>query len=168
MIELSKEVLEQILHEETAKGEDTKTILRAIYTRYMRMYEKYFEELENLDDGKIAELRKYHEETRSLIKLYYLDIPQDTCAKIEQFEEKGVNKLLGEEWRSTLEELYREFAKKYSNQGKSGEQLKKDFKAEAVRAFYETMEFIFRDGFGTESETARNVLSGIGELIFGK
>ena len=35
MIELSKERIAQILHEETVKKEDADTILRSIYTRYM-------------------------------------------------------------------------------------------------------------------------------------
>lgn len=42
MIELSHERIEQILHEETVKKEDLDTILRGIYFRYMRLYERYF------------------------------------------------------------------------------------------------------------------------------
>ena len=45
MIELSNERIEQILHEETVKEEKVSTILRGIYTRYMRLYEKYFSDI---------------------------------------------------------------------------------------------------------------------------
>lgn len=40
MVGLSNERIEQILHEETAKKEELQTILRGIYTRYMRLYER--------------------------------------------------------------------------------------------------------------------------------
>ena len=39
MIELSNERVEQILHEETVKKEESGTILRSIYIRYVRLYE---------------------------------------------------------------------------------------------------------------------------------
>ena len=40
MVELSKVRIGQILHKETTKKEDLETILRSLYTRYMRLYEK--------------------------------------------------------------------------------------------------------------------------------
>ena len=46
--------------------------------------------------------------------------------------------------------------------------LKAEFKKQALRAFYDAMGYIFRDGFGTDSQTARNVLSGITDLFLGK
>ena len=56
MVELSNERIEQILHEETMKKEELETILRSIYTRYMRLYEKYFaEQMQN------EEFRKEYE-----------------------------------------------------------------------------------------------------------
>ena len=61
MVELSNERIEQILHQETAKKEELATILRGIYTRYMRLYEKLFADIDALNDEKITELRKYHE-----------------------------------------------------------------------------------------------------------
>ena len=76
MIKLSNERIEQILHEETVKKEKSATILRGIYNRYMRLYEDYFADIDALNDDKIAEFRNYHEETRSLIKYYYMDIPR--------------------------------------------------------------------------------------------
>ena len=63
MVEFSKERIGQILHEETMKKEETETILRGIYTRYMLLYERYFADIDTLDDDKIAELKKYHEDT---------------------------------------------------------------------------------------------------------
>ena len=70
MVELSNERIKQMLEEETKETEDLTTILRAIYTRYMNLYERYFADLEALNDDKIQEFKKYHEETRSLIKYY--------------------------------------------------------------------------------------------------
>ena len=55
MVELSNERIEQILHEETKKTEALPTILRGIYTRYMRLYERYFADVDALNDGRIAE-----------------------------------------------------------------------------------------------------------------
>ena len=83
MVELSKERVEQILHEETMKKEELETILRSIYTRYMHLFENYFADLDALNDDKVAELKKYHEETKSLVRYYYLDIPQDICMDIK-------------------------------------------------------------------------------------
>ena len=39
MVELNNERIDEILHKETVKTEEQATILRAIYTRYMRLYE---------------------------------------------------------------------------------------------------------------------------------
>ena len=79
MIELSQERVESILKEETLKTEELTTILRAVYTRYMRVFEKYFADTDALNDEVIAELNQYQEETRSLVKYYYMDIPQEVC-----------------------------------------------------------------------------------------
>ena len=106
MIELNNERMQQILHDETAKTEDLTTILRGIYTRYMNLYERYFADFDALNDDKVAEFGKYHEETRSLIKYYYLDIPQDICSGIKEFEEKVSDKLLGREWKKNLYDVY--------------------------------------------------------------
>lgn len=58
MIELSHERIEQILHEETVKKEDLDTILRGIYFRYMRLYERYFADLDALDDDIISQAER--------------------------------------------------------------------------------------------------------------
>ena len=54
MIELSIERVDQILHQETPKKEELATILRGIYTRYMCLYEKYFADIDALNDDTIA------------------------------------------------------------------------------------------------------------------
>ena len=90
MIELSTERIEQILNEETVKKAETTAILRSIYTRYMLLYERYFTDIDALNDDKIAQFKNYHEETISLFKYYYLDIPQDTCLGLT-----GTNIFLG-------------------------------------------------------------------------
>ena len=112
MVELSKERIEQILHEETMKKEELETILRSIYTRYMRLYEKYFADIDALNDDEVAELRKYHEETRSLVRYYYMDIPLDICMGLKEFENKYSANLLGPEWHEYLFDSYEEFKEK--------------------------------------------------------
>lgn len=168
MVELSNERIKQMLEEETKKTEDLTTILRAIYTRYMNLYERYFAELDALNDDKIAEYKKYHEETKSLIKYYYMDIPQDVCAGINEFEEKAGDKLLGREWKKTLYDAYTEFREKYKVRDRSEEYYKEAFKKEALKAFYDAMDSVFRSGFGTGSETVQEVIGGITGLLFGK
>ena len=167
MIELSHETIERILEKETAKKAELGTILRSIYTRYMRLYEKYFADIDALTNETVAELRSYHEETMSLLKYYYLDIPVDICDKIETFEEKYNEGLIGLDWHKCLYEKYDEFAEKYENRNKSEKTLKAEFQKASLDSFYDSMGYIFRAGLGTESQTTKNVLSGLSELIFG-
>ena len=68
MLELSNERIEQILNEETMKTVELATLLRSIYLRYMRLFEGYFADIDALNDTKIAQFRKYHEETCSLVR----------------------------------------------------------------------------------------------------
>ena len=168
MVELSNERIGQILHEETTKKEESETILRGIYTRYMRLFEKYLADIDALNDEKIAEFKKYHEETRSLIKYYYMDIPQDVCAGINEFEEKAGDKLLGREWKKALYDAYTEFREKCKVRDRSEEYYQEAFKKEALKAFYDAMDYVFRSGFGTGSQTVQEVIGGITGLLFGK
>ena len=163
MVELSKERIEKILHEETVKTEELATILRGIYTRYMRLYEKYFADIDALNDAKIAELRKYHEETGSLVRYYYMDIPQDICEGLLEFENKYSANLLGPGWHEYLFSSYQEFREE-----SDARDIKAEFSKQALAAFYEAMDNIFRQGFGTGSQTAKDVVSGITGLLFGK
>ena len=166
MLELSNERIEQILHEETTKTVDLATLLRSIYTRYMRLFEGYFSDIDALNDAKIAELRKYNEETCSLVKYYYMDIPQDVCEGIEAFNDKFSAKLLGPKWYDNLSDIYEAFQDE--NWDKSDKRLKAEFKKQALATFYKEMENIFREGFGTGSKTVENVVGGIAGLLFGK
>ena len=168
MVELSNERIEQILHEETAKKEELETILRGIYTRYMRLYEKYFADIDALNDDGIAELRNYHEETKSLVKHYYMDIPQDVCMGIKEFENKYSANLLGSEWHEYLFGSYEDFREKSKNKDKSDEYYKAEFTKQVLEDFYDAMEYIFREGFGTDSQIAKGFVSGITGLLFGK
>ena len=52
MVELSNERVDLILHEETFKTEELITILRGIYIRYMRLFERYFDDIDTLNDEK--------------------------------------------------------------------------------------------------------------------
>ena len=168
MVELSNERIEQILNDETGKTEDVKTILRGIYTRYVNLYERYFADFDKLNEEKIEAFKKYHEETRSLIKYYYMDIPQDVCMAIREFEEKGSDLLLGRAWKTILSDAYDEFREKSNVRGRSEEYYQAEFKKLALKEFYAAMETVVRDGFGTNSQAAQSILEGISGLLFGK
>lgn len=167
MIELSNERIEQIFEEETAKTVDLKIILRGIYTRYRNLYEPYIASFDKLTDDKVAEFAKTHAETKALFKYYYLDIPADICSKIEEFEEKGCDKLLGREWKKNVYDAYDEFKAKNKAWSKGEDYYQAEFKKYALKEFYEAMEYIFRDGFGTGSETVKDIMGGISGLLFG-
>lgn len=167
MKELTNERIEQILHEETTKKEELSTILRGIYTRYMRLYEKYFADIDALNDDMIAEFREYQKETDSLVRYYFLDIPEDICEQIKEFNEKFNAKLLGPEWHKCLFDLYEAF-KRESWTEKSVETFKAEFTKQALESFYDTMGSVFREGFGTGSKTRENILGGIAGLLLGK
>ena len=166
MVELSNERVEAILKDETQKTAELATILRAIYARYMKLYEKYFADIEALNDDKIAELNQYHEETQSLVKYYYMDIPQDVCTDLKEFDDEYSADLLGPDWQRYLLNVYREFRSKNSDRHERW--VKAEFKKKALEGFYDTMGSIFRQGFGTESKKASNFVEGIGSLLFGK
>ncbi len=168
MIELSSERAEQILHEETVKKEDLETILRSIYTRFMCLYENFFADIDALNDEMIAELKNYHDETISLIKYYYMDIPLDIIMEINEFEMEYSANLLGSKWHDFLFGLYEDFRKEREDENKSDEDLMAEFTKQALMSFYESMDYIFRESFGTGSKTAENTLSGISGLLFGK
>ena len=158
MVELSVKRVDQILHEETQKTELLPTILRGVYTRYMRLYEQYFADIDALDDEEIAKLKKYHEETKSLVKYYYMDIPHDICRDLMEFDKKYSAKLLGSDWHKTVFDCYREFKNSNKGKDKSEEALKAAFSEEILEAFYGTMDYIFRDGFGTSSKMAEKII----------
>ena len=166
MIELSQERVETILKEETQKTAELATILRAIYARYMNLYEKYFADIETLNDDKIAELNQYHEETQSLVKYYYMDIPQDVCTELKEFDDEHSANLLGPDWQRYLLNIYREFRSKNSDRHERW--VKAEFRKKALEGFYAAMSSIFRQGFGTESKTAAKNAEWIGSLLFGK
>ena len=167
MLELTNERIDKILHEETMKTEDLKTILRSIYTRYLRLYEKYFADIDALNDDMIAELRAYHEETVSLVKYYYMDIPYDICNEIEEFDEKYTDILLGAEWHETLFENFEEFRDEEWKEGKSGEYYKAMFAKGALENFYYAIGLALRKGFATESKTVENTFKSIKDFFFG-
>lgn len=167
MIELSNKRMEQILHEETQKTEDPATILRGIYTRYMRMYEEYFADIDALNDAKIAELQKYNEETRSLVKYYYMDIPQEICSELTIFDKEYNAKLLGADWHKRLFDVYHDFKAKNGGENKSEKCLKAEFSEYCLTDFYEVMDSIFRFGFGTGNKTVEKIVSAFAGSLFG-
>ena len=168
MVELSKERIEKIMCEETATTEELPMILRSIYTRYMRLIEKYMADIDALNDDEIAKLRAYHEETQSLVKYYYLDIPYDICLGIEEFEDEYCNKLLGAGWHEYIFGKYKDFKDENKYEKKSKEDLKAEFKGQVLKGFYSVMGYIFRGGFGTASLTDSKTVNELAGLFFGK
>ena len=168
MVELSGERVDKILHKETMKKEDSETILRGLYTRYMCLYEKYFADIDALNDERIAALRTYHEETRSLFRYYYLDIPLDICTGIRVFEDKYTSRLLGPGWRGYLFGSFEDFKRRHSGEDQEEEELKAAFSKETLGIFYDAMDYIFREGFGTESSAFKDIAGTITSLLFGK
>ena len=87
---------------------------------------------------------------------------------IKEFETKYSSNLLGPEWHEYLFESYKEFRENSKDKYKNEEFCKAEFTKQALDYFYEAMEYVFREGFGTESQTAKNTISSIKELLFGK
>ena len=168
MIDLSNERINQILHEETTKKEDLTTILRSIYTRYMHLYENYFADIDALDDDKIAEWRKYDEETTSLVKYFYMDIPMDVCTGIKEFNNKYSKNLLGPGWREFLFDSYEDFKEDNEDEYKNERYIKAEFARQNLADFYDAMDYVFRDGLGTGSKTSEKAVTWISGLLFGK
>ena len=168
MIELNFERIDQIMHKETPKTDDLRLILRGVYLRYMRLYEKYYADIDALNDDKIAELKAYHKETRSLIRYYYLDIPMDVLHQLIYFDVESVSKLFGADWHKHLLDSYKDFKAENEDNRKSEEGLKAEFAEKSLAAFYEAMDDIFREAFGTESKTAEKAASGIASWLFGE
>ena len=168
MVELSTERIDEILYKETQKTVDLPTLLRSIYTRYMHVYESYLADIDTLNDEKIAELKKYHEETESLVKYYYLDIPQDICMEIGEFDDEYITEQLGSDWHEHLLHSYQKFKDEYAGEDKSEEWLKAKFTEHALEVFYIAMGAVFREGFGTGSRTADSFLTRLRNLIFGE
>ena len=119
-----------------------------------------------LNDDKIAEFNKYHEETKSLIKYYYMDIPLDICTALFEFDKQYSEKLLGSNWQRYLFDSLKKYKSDRGDKSKEG--LKADFEEKILTAFYETMDYIFRDGFGTYSESTKKVEDGLVDLLFGE
>ena len=165
MAELKKERIEQILINETPRNEELKTILRGLYTRYRHVYETYYTDIDKLNDQTIAELKKYQEETRSLLMSYYMDVPIDICHELLEFDEMDMDKLLGPDWHKHLYDSYDDFAIEHENENKSEAYLKEKFAEEKLTDFYEEMDSIFRSGFGTGSKVLESLIDGIKNLF---
>ena len=167
MVEISKERVEKILHDETPKDETLKTILRGIYLRYARLYEEYFADIDALNGQIIARLRQDHEEIRGLIKSYYLDIPHDVCLEIKEFDTECTDKLLGSDWHKYLLDNYAKFKAKSDMKNKNKELLKAEFSKQAMSGFYDAMDYIFRESFGTNSKISEKAIESFVGLLFG-
>jgi len=167
MSELNYEKIDQIMHKETPKTEDLLLILRGIYLRLVRLFERYYADIDALNDDRIDELKQYHEETISLVKYYYMDIPLDILYALGRFDGEHVDKMLGSGWNRYLFEAYKDFVIKNRNENKSNEDLKAEFAGKNLMDFYRSMDNIFRVTFGTSSKTVENAGNWIGKLLFG-
>ena len=67
-----------------------------------------------------------------------------------------------------LFESYKEFQEENEGKNTSEEMLKAEFTKQTLTAFYAIMDYIFRDGFGTGSHTAKRVVSELKSILFGK
>ena len=134
MVELSLERIDEMLHKETPKKEETTTILRCVFSRYMQLYERYLADIDALNDEMIAELKAYHEETRSLCRYYYMDIPLEICSDLYDYDEEYTKKLLGPDWKKYISDSFEEF--KTENKGKiKPEEMKAEFQDQNLNAF---------------------------------
>ena len=50
---------------------------------------------------------------------------------------------------------------------KSEKYLKAEFSKDNLDAFYDAMDSVFREGFGTGSKTAEKIVNGLKGLLFG-
>ena len=116
----------------------------------------------------IAELKKYHEETRSLCKYYYMDIPLDICTGLTEYDNEYSDKLLGDGWHKYLFDSYDDFRDENGDGNKSEARLKAEFADQKLTGFYEVMDYVLRDAFNTNSKSAEDVASGITSLLFGE
>ena len=132
----------------------------------MRLYERYFADIDALNDDVVAELKEYHEETKSLCRHYYMDIPLDICAGLSEFNNEYVDKLLGDNWHKFLFDSYDDFRNENEDEEKSEKRLKAEFAEKRLTSFYEVMDYVLRDAFNTNSKSAENVASGITSLLF--
>ena len=132
----------------------------------MRLYERYFADIDALNDDVVAELKEYHEETKSLCRHYYMDIPLDICAGLSEFNNEYVDKLLGDNWHKFLLDSYKDFRDKHEYENKSEASLKAEFADQKLTGFYELMDYVLRDAFNTNSKSAENVAGGITSLLF--
>jgi hypothetical protein len=168
MVGLSNEKVDQILHAETPKTEPLALILRGIYTRYMRLFEQYYADIDTLNDNKVAELRKYHEDTKSLVKHYYMDIPHDICMEIDEFDKKCTKKLLGYNWHEYLFDDYEEFREDRDSEDERERNLKAEYSKEKLEEFYEEIGSVLRDGFGSGSKAREKVVNELQGMFFGQ
>lgn len=168
MVELDSKRVNQIVSEETPKTEELRTILRAVYVRYMHLYEQYFDNIDALNDKKINELKKYHDETVDLKKYYYIDIPLDICVALDKIDEEYTNELLGDDWHHYLFDKYEDFKCTFENMEKTEDYLKAEFKEQTMTAFYETMGYIFRDDLGTGSKVVKEVEESVSKFFIWK
>lgn len=67
-----------------------------------------------------------------------------------------------------LYDAYDEFKDNCDEWDMSEDYYKAAFKKKVLKEFYESMETVFRSGFGTESQTANGLFGGISKLLFGK
>ncbi len=97
-----------------------------------------------------------------------MDIPQDICTRINEFDTEYSDKLLGPEWQEFLFCNYEEFREKSQDEEKNEELFKAKFSKQVLAYFYDAMNYVFRDGFNTGSKTIEKAKGWVAGLLFGK
>ena len=84
------------------------------------------------------------------------------------YDEEYTKKLIGPDWKKYIADSFKEFKAENRDKFKSEELMKAEFQEQNLNAFYVSMDEIFRDGFGTGSETAKKATNWFAGLLFGK
>ena len=97
---------------------------------------------------------------------YYLDIPQEVCEDLEEFDSEYNESLLGADWHEYLFDRYEEFKENSESEDKSEEDLKAEFSKQTLLDFYVSMDYIFSESMGTNDKTSKKVVNGVAGLLF--
>ena len=84
---------------------------------------------------------------------------------LAKFDKDYTDKLLGPDWHDFLFENYEDYKDSHMSEDKTEEEIKAEFEEKALSYFYDDMDYIFRDDFGTGSKTEESLLEGLKNLF---
>ena len=96
-----------------------------------------------------------------------MDIPEETGTYLQVFDKEYTVKLLGPDWKKYVSESFQEFISEHKKEAKNEDHLKEMYREEILGAFYDAMNHVFRDGFGTANKTLEKVSKGLLSILFG-